>query len=106
MSAKDKDEASLGRFGQPATLVLIALSDGPKHGYLIMQEIEREMGMSIGPGTLYGAIAKLLRQGLIAGLAEEDRQRPYEITSAGRTALAEFLQTWAPIVRLGEARLA
>lgn len=39
--------------------------------------------MALGPGTLYGAITRLERRGLIEPLAGEDRRRPYRITSEG-----------------------
>src|SRR5436305_6561177 len=54
--------------------ILIALADGEAHGYAIMQEVTRRSGgiVRLGPGTLYGAISRLLADGLI----EESEQRP------------------------------
>ncbi|HVB45107.1 MAG TPA: PadR family transcriptional regulator [Streptosporangiaceae bacterium] len=86
--------------------MLLALSDGPKHGYAITTDVADRTGISLGPGTLYGSLAKLERLGLIAPLPSEDRRRPYEITAAGRSALAAQLQRWSLIVETGRARLA
>lgn len=96
----------LGRFGDPGVMVLMALSDGPKHGYAIAAEVEQLTGLKLGPGTLYGSLTKLTERGLIAALPVEDRRRPYEITTAGRTALAAALDTWSRVVETGRTRLA
>ncbi len=104
--AKQRAKPRLGRFGEPAILILLSLSSGTKHGYAIMVDIEGSMGVSLGAGTLYGAIAKLMKLGMIRPLPSEERTRPYEITPEGRAEMATFLETWSPIVRLGEARLA
>lgn len=72
--------------------ILIALADGPAHGYAIMQDVERETGgaMRLGPGTLYGAIRRLRQDELIEELedSEEEGRRRYRLTAGGRTALA------------------
>jgi DNA-binding PadR family transcriptional regulator len=70
-------EAGLGRYGEPATLVLLSLVSGPKHGYAIMMNVEQEMGFKLGAGTLYGAIAKLIKLGMIQGLETDERAKPY-----------------------------
>ncbi len=49
----------LGRFAEPALLILVSLSDGPKHGYAIMADVEAGTGKPLGPGTLYAALARL-----------------------------------------------
>jgi len=98
--------SELSRFGEPATLVLLALSSGPMHGYAMMTAIERDLGFKLGAGTLYGAIAKLLKLGMIQALDSEDRAKPYEITDVGRLALAEFIGLWTPALRYGQTRLA
>ena len=53
----------LGRYAGPATLVLSSLADGPKHGYALIKDIEEFAGVVLGPGTLYGALARLEDQG-------------------------------------------
>jgi DNA-binding PadR family transcriptional regulator len=79
----------LGRFSEPALFILVSLADAPKHGYAMLDEIERLSGTRLGPGTLYGAIARLERLGLIAPLPAQDRRLPYQLTPGG----AEFLRT-------------
>ena len=68
-------QAELGRFAEPSLHILISLSDGPKHGYAIMVDIERVAGSPMGPGTLYGALARLERRGLIEALDLVERRR-------------------------------
>ena len=58
----------LGRFAEPALLILVSLSDGPKHGYAIMADVEAGTGRPMGPGTLYAALARLEERGLIEAL--------------------------------------
>lgn len=86
-------------------LVLLALSDGPKHGYAITEDILAQTGIRLGPGTLYGSLTKLVERGLIAPLRSDDRRRPYEITATGRAALQAQLASWSRIVEAGRARL-
>jgi DNA-binding PadR family transcriptional regulator len=73
----------------PSTLILLCLRNGPKHGYAIQQEIAERAGVRLGPGTLYGAIARLEDAGHIAGEGDEGRRRPYRITASGRRLLSE-----------------
>ena len=105
MARQRRDADGLARFGEPGVLVLLALSNGPKHGYAITTDIAERTGITLGPGTLYGSLAKLVDLGLIAPLASEDRRRPYEITPAGRAALLAQLQRWSRVVETGKARL-
>jgi len=79
----------------PAVLnILLALSDGAKHGYAIRQEIETatEGKVRMGPGTLYGSIDRMLKTGLIeesggAGGSDDPRRRYYRLSSFGQKAL-------------------
>ena len=98
----------LGRFAEPAVLVMVSLAGGPKHGYAITVDVERVAGLKLGPGTLYGAIARLEERGLIEPLPADDRRRPYRLTAAGAEALRAHLATleriaWAGSRRLGDA---
>jgi DNA-binding PadR family transcriptional regulator len=68
-------------------LVLVSLCDGPKHGYSIQRDIEEFAAVRLGPGTLYGAINTLERDGLIEQQTVTERRRPYRITPAGRCQL-------------------
>ena len=95
----------LGRFAEPAVLILVSLSDGPKHGYAIMADVEAGTGRPLGPGTLYAALARLEERGLIEALAPVDRRRPYRLTAVGESVLAEQLRDLAEFATLGLRRL-
>jgi DNA-binding PadR family transcriptional regulator len=84
---------------------LASLAGGPKHGYAITQDVEQLAGVRLGPGTLYGALARLEDSGLIAALPSRDRKRPYELTQGGRDALAEQLTVLDRVTSAGLDRL-
>lgn len=96
----------LGRFSEPALLILISLADSPKHGYAMTQDIEVVSGQKLGPGTLYGAIARLEERGWIEPLPAEDRRRPYRLTGAGQRVLKHRLEGLKAMARIGAQRLA
>jgi DNA-binding PadR family transcriptional regulator len=79
---------------EPTVLLLTALADAPKHGYALMQEVEAISGgrVRLRTGTLYGALDRLLQQGLIAVDSEEvvegRNRRAYALSEAGREVLA------------------
>jgi len=95
----------LGRFAEPSLYILVSLSSGPRHGYAIMTDVEEISGSPLGPGTLYGALARLERRGLIEALEPEDRRRPYRLTALGATTVAAQLEHLDEFVRTGLARL-
>lgn len=95
----------LGRFAEPALLILVSLSDSPKHGYAIMADVEVGTGRPMGPGTLYAALARLEERGLIEALAPVERRRPYRLTAVGATMLAEQLHDLAEFAQTGLRRL-
>jgi DNA-binding PadR family transcriptional regulator len=73
--------------------ILLALAGGECHGYGIMQEVDRVTGgqLSLGPGTLYRSIQRMLLEGLIEELkdahdseSDDDRRRNYRLTAFGR----------------------
>src|SRR6185436_12945204 len=105
---KNRDDllAGLGRFSEPALYILISLADGPKHGYAMTQDIEAVSGQKLGPGTLYGAIARLEARKWIEPLPPEDRRRPYRLTTAGQKVLRHRLHSLQALARVGRARLA
>lgn len=94
--------------------ILLALADGERHGYGIMQEVLARSGgkVRLGPGTLYGAIKRMLA----AGLIEESAKRPiansddvrrrcyYRLTRFGRTVATEEAERLAALVRVAEAK--
>src|SRR5881227_1040572 len=84
----------------PAVLhIMLALVDGERHGYSIMQEVTLRTGgkVRMGPGTLYGSIKRMIADGLIEESAErpdpaldDERRRYYRLTELGRAvAVAE-----------------
>lgn len=77
----------LGRFSEPALLILISLAGGEKHGYAMMDDIETSHDVRLGPGTLYGAIARLEERDLIEPMPADERRRPYRLTPKGRDVL-------------------
>ena len=89
--------------------ILLALAQGPAHGYAIMQEVERETGggIKLGPGTLYGAIARLRSGGLIeetrARGGVEDGRRSYRLTARGRRALVREAERLSRLVAAARA---
>jgi len=98
--------ADLGRYSDPALLILASLASGAKHGYVMMEDIQAFSGTLLEPGTLYGAIARLEGRGWIEPLPAEDRRRPYRLTGAGLAALREQIATLERIATTGRARLA
>ena len=73
----------------------------PNHGYGIMKEVRRisEGAVKLGPGTLYGALAALEKQGLIARDKEEKRRKNYILTIKGRWVLAEQIKRLETMVK-------
>jgi DNA-binding PadR family transcriptional regulator len=89
----------------PTLLVLASLSEGEKHGYAMMEDIERFAHVRLGPGTLYGAITRLEEHGWIRPVPSQDRRQPYRLTAAGRRHLAEQLAALDQVVKAGLDRL-
>lgn len=102
----DGESAVLGQYAEPALHILDSLVDGPKHGYALMSDIEARTGRSLGPGTLYAAVARLEARGLIRALEPVDRRQPYELTDDGARYLESHLQELSVFSRNGLHRLA
>jgi DNA-binding PadR family transcriptional regulator len=96
----------LGRFSEPAVLILSSLAGGPKHGYAIEKDVEQFSGVRLEPGTLYGALARLEARGWTEPLPAEDRRRPYRLTALGATMLRVRLEGVQKVVAVGLERLA
>ena len=99
------DTSELGRFAEPSLNILVSLGDGPKHGYAIMTDVEALTGSPLGPGTLYGALARLERRGLIEALEPVDRRRPYRLTPLGEATVRAQLERLQGFARTGLERL-
>jgi DNA-binding PadR family transcriptional regulator len=95
----------MGYFSDPPLLVLASLANGPKHGHAMIEDIARLCGTRLGPGTLYGAIARLEQQGWIAPLPAEERRQPYRITCEGLRVLRAKLTTLQQFTKAGLRRL-
>jgi DNA-binding PadR family transcriptional regulator len=98
--------ATFGRYAGPATLILSSLANGPKHGYAMTKDIEDFAEVRIAPGTMYEALARLERQGLIEAVESGDRRRPYRLTADGAVALRTHLASQRQIAEVGLQRLA
>jgi DNA-binding PadR family transcriptional regulator len=92
--------------------VLLTLADGPKHGYLIMKDVEDRTGgeVRLSTGTLYGLIKRFLDDELIVALPPEsegtERRRPYKLTAFGRqVARAEAARLEQLVLAARGARL-
>jgi DNA-binding PadR family transcriptional regulator len=95
----------LGRWAEPGLLVLASLAEGDKHGYAIIQDIATQVGVTMGPGTLYAVIARLESRRLIESLPLEGRRRPYRLTAAGARALGVQAARMSDLARLSLTRL-
>ena len=93
--------------------ILLALVDSDRHGYAIMQQVAADSGdaIQLGPGTLYGALARLLDYGLIREVAsgvdpalDDSRRRYYRLTPGGKNAAATEAGRLAAVVKVARAR--
>ena len=93
--------------------ILLALVDVDRHGYAIMQQVAVDSGdvIQLGPGTLYGALARLLEYGFIREVEsgvdpalDDSRRRYYRLTAAGRTAAGSEANRLAAVVKVARAR--
>jgi DNA-binding PadR family transcriptional regulator len=102
---KTEKNQELGHYSDPPLLVLASLANGPKHGHAMIEDIERLCGTHLGPGTLYGAIARLEQQAWIEPLPPEERRWPYRITAEGLRVLRAKLTTLHRFAEAGLQRL-
>src|SRR5216684_217546 len=97
--ARGKDPVDLLPLTPPVFHILLALSDGERHGYAIMRQVARDTNgaLQLGPGTLYGCLKRMLAARLVEESDErpdpdldDERRRYYRITEFGaRTVRAE-----------------
>ena len=104
--------ARMAEISEPVFHILVALAEGDRHGYAILQEVaERTRGqVKLGPGTLYRSIQRMLEEGLIeetrerpAAENDDERRRYYRITPLGRAAARAEAGRLADLVRLARA---
>ncbi len=92
--------------------ILLALVDGEKHGYSIMQEVadSTEGEVRLGPGTLYGTLKRLLSSGIVAEVEKSDpdigdeRRRYYQLTQHGITVARAEARRLGGMVRAAQSR--
>lgn len=93
--------------------ILLALADGERHGYAIMQQVaEGTDGLvKLGPGTLYGSIKRLLADGLIKETDErpdlaldDERRRYYRLTGLGRRVAEAEAGRYQRLLRAARSR--
>lgn len=91
----------------PVFHILMALADGERHGYGIMQDVVRQTGghLQLGPGTLYGCLKRMLAANLVEESDERpdpaldnERRRYYRITPLGDRAVRAEAQRLADAV--------
>ena len=96
-----------------ATLhILLALADGERHGYAIIQDVEARTDgeLRISAGTLYRSIARMVEQGLIVEVAkrrtrgEDERRRYYRVTPFGTAVTRAEVRRLEQFVRMARAR--
>jgi DNA-binding PadR family transcriptional regulator len=93
------------RSNDPSLLIMASLAEGPKHGYAITRDVHEIAGVRLGPGTLYGAIARLEERGLIEAMESDDRRRPYRLSGSGVAWLREQLTAQERVAKVGLRRL-
>ena len=93
--------------------VLVALTEGERHGYAIMQAVEESSSgvVRMGPATLYGTLKKLVDQGLAEELSkrpdadDDQRRRYYRLTGLGERVCSAEASRLASLVRITRANL-
>jgi DNA-binding PadR family transcriptional regulator len=112
MTESTRDPQSFLPLTQPIFNILLALADGEKHGYGIMQEVTTNSGgKRMGPGTLYGSIKRLLEEALIEESDErpdpahdDERRRYYRLTDLGQRVAAAEAARMEELVRIAHSR--
>jgi DNA-binding PadR family transcriptional regulator len=109
----DPDPSSFLPLPQAQFHVLVALTDGERHGYAIMQAVESSSDgvVRMGPATLYGTLKRLVDQGLAEELAhrpgpdDDQRRRYYRLTGLGQRVCAAEAGRLAGLVRTTQRNL-
>ncbi|WP_211655528.1 PadR family transcriptional regulator [Planococcus alpniumensis] len=93
------------KFSEPSLLILISLAEQDRHGYAIMEDIEKNYNIKLGPGTLYGAISRLEKAGHISAVESQERKKPYRLTEEGHAYLTEQIREIQKVTNIGMKRL-
>lgn len=92
---------------QPEFYILLSLAIKERHGYEIMKQVEHDSSKKVlmGPGTLYGAIKRMLKSDLIEEVAgDNSRRKYYTLTEKGRKSLSFELQRYKDAVELAHSQ--
>lgn len=86
--------------------ILLALVDGPKHGYGISKEVRvaTDGRTRLGPGTLYGTLARMAGAGLVEETRADERRRFYRVTALGRDVARAEARRLADLLRIARAK--
>jgi DNA-binding PadR family transcriptional regulator len=87
--------------------ILLALSDGERHGYDIMQQVKLDSAgaVKMGPGTLYGSIDRMIAAALVAESNTKDSRRIYyKLTAQGKAALAAEAKRLSQVLDVARSR--
>ena len=96
---------------EPVFLVLLSLAEQPRHGYSILKDVESMSGgrVLLSTGTLYGALQRLLADGWIERVQEDDTprdRRTYRLTARGRRNLQIEIERMRSLTRVAALRMA
>ena len=96
---------------EPVLLVLLSLAEQPRHGYAILKDVESISGgrVLLSTGTLYGALQRLLDQGWIERVEEDNTprdRRTYRLTSRGRRNLQIEIERMRQLTKVAALRIA
>lgn len=113
MPAKKNDIEEALPLTPAAFHILLALADGERHGYAIMQQVAQDTDgrMKMGPGTLYGTIKRLLEAQLIEETDErpdpeldDERRRYYRLTGVGQQVVRAEAQRYAAMAAVARGK--
>ncbi len=95
---------------EPVFLILTSLANQPRHGYALMQDIQQISNerVILSTGTLYGALRRLLEDGLIERFRQADKSRDkqaYRLTLEGRRQLQVEVERMKQLTRAATARM-
>jgi DNA-binding PadR family transcriptional regulator len=85
------DTIKTGPLSPAVFAILLSLAEGEKHGYQMMKDARTPQGggVNMGPGTLYGSLDRMMRDGLVeeSGTSDDERRRYYRLTNRGHAVL-------------------
>ncbi|HWB03964.1 MAG TPA: helix-turn-helix transcriptional regulator [Verrucomicrobiales bacterium] len=93
--------------------ILLALSNGERHGYGIMKQVasESQGKVKMGPGTLYGSIGRMIEAGLIRESErkvdpelDDERRVYYKMTALGEATLAAELERYREVLAIAKKK--